>query len=141
MSEHSALIRQLLAAREHWVDIEAGKAVKFRRPLEGEFEGMFRGTPRRFRVLLEDVRRFAIDWRGFTEADLLGKGVGNDDPLPFDAEVWGLAVGDNLDWLQAAAAGLEDILAKRLESRLAARGNSSATSTPSTPAPTVAAAP
>lgn len=139
MSEQSALIRQLLAAREHWVDLETRKAVKFRRPLEGEFEGMFRGNPKRFRVLLEDVQRFAIDWRGFTEADLLGKGIGNDDPLPFDAEVWRLAVGDNLDWLQAASAGLEEVLVKRLEARLAARGNLPATSTPSSAtAPTVA---
>lgn len=139
MSEHAALIRQLLAAREHWVDLEPGKAVKFRRPLEGESEGMLRGHPKRFRVVLEDVQRFAIDWRGFTEADLLGKGIGNDDPLPFDAEVWSLAVGDNLDWLHAATAGLGDLLVKRLEARLAARGNSPATSTPSSAtAPTVA---
>lgn len=137
MSDHAALIRQLLAGREHWVDLAPGKRVKFRRPMEGDLEGMFRGTPRRFVVLLEDVQRHAIDWQGFTEADLLGQGIGNSDPLPFSAEVWALAVGDNLDWLQEARKGLENILAARIEARLAAAGNSAATSTPS-PAPTVA---
>ena len=138
MSEHAALIKQLMAAREHWVDLAPGKAVKFRRPMEGDLEGMFRGTPKRFSVLLEDVQRHAVDWRGFSEADLLGKGVGNDDPLPFGAEVWALAVGDNLDWLQAARAGLESVLASRIEARLAAQGNSPATSTPNPAATTVA---
>lgn len=135
---NTALIAQLLAAREHWVDLAPGKQVKFRRPLEGDLEGMFRGTPRRFTVALEDVQKFAVDWRGFTEADLLGPTVGNDDPLKFDAEVWALAVGDNLDWLQEARKGLEGILAARIEARLAAAGNSAATSTPSTGATTVA---
>ena len=138
MSEHAALIKQLLAAREHWVDLAPGKAVKFRRPMEGELEGMFRGTPKRFNVLLEDVQRYAVDWRGFTEADLLGATVGNSDPLSFSAEVWALAVGDNLDWLQAARHGLEVVLASRIEARLTAAGNSAATSTPNPAATTVA---
>ena len=50
----AALIAQLLAAREQWVDLAPGKAVKFRRPMEGDFEGMFRGNPKRFAVLLAD---------------------------------------------------------------------------------------
>lgn len=138
MSEHAALIAQLLAAREHWIDLAPGKRVKFRRPMEGDLEGMFRGTPRRFTVALEDVQKFAVDWQGFSEADLLGQGIGNSDALKFDAQVWALAVGDNLDWLQEARKGLEGILAARIEARLAAAGNSVATSTPSTAATTVA---
>lgn len=138
MSDHAALIRQMLAAREHWIDLAPGKAVKFRRPMEGELEGMFRGTPKRFNVLLEDVSKYAIDWRGFTEADLLGQGIGTSDPLAFSAEVWALAVGDNLDWLQAARRGLEAVLASRIEARLTAAGNSAATSTPKPAATTVA---
>lgn len=138
MSEQAALIAQLLAAREHWVDLAPGKRVKLRRPMEGDLEGMFRGTPRRFTVALEDVQKYAVDWQGFTEADLLGQSIGSSDPLPFSAEVWALAVGDNLDWLQEARKGLEGILAARIEARLAAAGNSAATSTPSQSASKVA---
>ena len=129
----AALIAQLLAAREQWVDLAPGKAVKFRRPMEGDFEGMFRGNPKRFAVLLADVQQYAVDWRGFSEADLLGQTVGSSDPLPFSAEVWALAIGDNLDWLQEARQGLERILADRLEARLALRGNLPAASTPAAP--------
>ena len=117
----AALIAQLLAAREQWVDLAPGKAVKFR------------GNPKRFAVLLADVQQYAVDWRGFSEADLLGSTVGSSDQLPFSAEVWALAIGDNLDWLQEARQGLEGILADRLEARLALRGNSPAASTPAAP--------
>ena len=30
MSDHAALIKQMLAGREHWVDLAPGKKVKFR---------------------------------------------------------------------------------------------------------------
>ncbi len=138
MSDSQPLIRQLLAQRECWVDVAPGKAIKFRRPLEGEMDAFFDtvGGRRVFRVRLAEVRRCAVDWRGFTEADVLGAGIGNDDPLPWDAEVFALAVGDNLDWLQACMEGLSDQIVRRLEARTDARGNSSATSAPP-PAPTV----
>jgi hypothetical protein len=139
MSDQSTLLRQLLAAREQWVDVAPGKAVRFRRPLEGEMEAMFRTVDgrRSFRVGLDDVRRCAVDWRGFTEADLLGAAVGGSDPLPFDSEVFGAAIGDNLDWLQAAIEGLGEMIVTRMAARAEARGNSGATSTPP-PAPKVA---
>ncbi len=139
MSDASALIRQLMAQREQWVDVAPGKSVRFRRPLEGELDALFSATPdgrRAFRVQLSDVCRHAIDWRGFTEEDLLGKGIGNVDPLPFDGEIFRLAVGDNLDWLQSCVTGLSDLIVSRLEARANARGNSSPTST-QPPAPTV----
>lgn len=129
MSE--ALIRQLLSAREHWIDVAEGKALKIRRPLEAEMQTMFRrveGKPA-FRVEFEDVLRFATDWRGFTEADLLGDAVGSSDPAPFDREVVRIAIGDNLEWLQSAINGLSDLIIERMTARATARGNSFATST------------
>lgn len=128
--DHAGLVRQLLSAREAWIELSPGKAVRLRRPLEGELERMFRGEPPRFRIQLEDVVAHAVDWRGITESDLLGAGIGADEALPFDAEVWALAVGDNLDWLQAARQGLERLVADRLQARAAAQGNSAATSAP-----------
>lgn len=133
MSDASPLLRQLLAQREKWVDVAPGKAVRLRRPAEGETGDFLRTGAdgvRNFRIGVDEVKRCAVDWRGFTEADLLGAGIGNSDPLPFDAEVFALAVGDNLDWLQACGAALSQMIVDRLEARAAARGNSPATSTP-----------
>lgn len=137
--DFGALIAQLNAQRDSWVELSPGKAIKLRRPLEGDMEQMFRlvDGSRRFRIGLADVCRCAVDWRGITEADLLGAGIGNTDPLPFSPEVCTLAIGDNLDWLQAAVEGLTAAILQRIEQRATARGNSSATSTPP-PTPTVA---
>lgn len=139
MSDFAALLAQLQAQREQWIDVAPDKAVRMRRPLEGDMESLFRTVDGRrvFRVGLADVVRCAVDWRGFTEADLLGAGIGNNDVLPFSAEVCGQALGDNLDWLQAAIEGLSQMIVQRLEQRATARGNSPATSTPPA-APTVA---
>lgn len=138
MSDASPLLRQLLANRQQWADVAPGKAVLLRRPLEGELERYFTTVDgrRTFRVRLDDLCACAVDWRGFTEADLLGAGIGNSDPLPFDAEVFRAAMGDNLDWLQAALEALQAAIVARMEARASARGNSSATST-QPPAPTV----
>jgi hypothetical protein len=140
MSEHSALLAQLRASRLIWIEVAEGKSVQFLRPLEAEVGKMVRAEGGRsaFRLDLEDLKRCAVDWKGFTEADLLGKGIGNDDPIPFDAEVLALALGDNLDWLQAAVEKLATAIGERMSARLAARGNSSATSTPTPAATTVA---
>jgi hypothetical protein len=142
--EHSALLAQLRSARTLWVDLEEGKAVQFLRPLEADVELLLQpvaGGGRGFRLGIADLRRYAVGWRGITEADLLGKPVGSDDAVSFDAEVLELVLGDNLDWLHAAIEGLTNAIVARLNARVAARGNSSATSTPGQqPAPTVAPA-
>jgi hypothetical protein len=121
MSEHSALLAQLRASRLIWIEVAEGKSVQFLRPLEAEVGKMVRAEGGRsaFRLDLEDLKRCAVDWKGFTE-------------------VLALALGDNLDWLQAAVEKLATAIGERMSARLAARGNSSATSTPTPAATTVA---
>ena len=97
--------------------------------------GNKRGTPH---LYLDDLAKYAVDWRGVSEADLLGQGIGNSDPLPFDQEVWRLAVADNLVWFGAAIEGLLGAITKRLTASAEAQGNSAATSTPNPAATTVA---
>ena len=137
MSDHSALIAQLRSARTLWVDVAEGKAVQFLRPLEAEAVDMIRAGVAG-KLGLEDVKRCAIGWRGFSEADLLGKGIGSDDAVEFHTEVLGLALGDNLEWLEKAVTGLSSAVLERMEARIAARGNSPATSLPGIAATTVA---
>lgn len=138
MSEHQALIAQLRAARESWVDLGGGKAVRIRRPAEAEFSAMVRTVngQRQLRIELPEVKLYVTGWRGFTEADLLGAGVGNSDVLPFDAEVWAEVVADHTEWLAPAAEALLKSITDHAERTQAAAGNSQPTSTPAA-APTV----
>jgi hypothetical protein len=87
------LIDRMLAAREQWVELGAGKAIKIRRPDELQLLTMRRGAE----VLLgvEMMVSQAFDWRGFAESDLIPSGAS--DPVPFDREAWRLWLGDHRD--------------------------------------------
>lgn len=136
-SENSALLAQLRAARTLWVEIAEGKAIQLLRPLEADAVSLIRNGMAG-ELGLEDVKRCAIGWRGVTEADLVGKGVGSDDAVPFDAEVLAEALGDNIVWLEKAINGLSSAVLQRMEARVAAKGNSPATSTHGSATATVA---
>lgn len=142
------LVAALRSGRERWVELEPGKRLKIRRPAEAEFSDFIvarEGSGRTMVVDLRHVQRYAVDWAGITEADLLGPTVGSGDEMPFNADVWGEAVADRLPWLRAAAEGLLNTITEHLQAQEAAAGNSPATSTPGpaaevatvqTPAPT-----
>lgn len=126
------LVAAMRGQRESWVDLSPGKAVKIRRPTEAEFPGFLRRTDagRSLHVEIEHVQRHVVDWRGITEADLIGETVGSVDALPFDAAVWSEAVADRVDWLQAAAQGLLDVILAHLKKQDAATANLPPTLTP-----------
>lgn len=132
------LIAALRSARERWVEVAPGKQVKIRRPTEAEFPAFVRDVAgvRTLSVELEHVQQYVTDWRGFTEADLLGATVGVADALPFDALVWAEVVADHLEWLKPAAQALLRAITEHVESQDATAKNSAATSTPG-PAATV----
>lgn len=48
--------------------------------------------------LVEILGRLATGWKGISQADLLGEGVGSDEPAPFDARLVGLVLGDRPAW-------------------------------------------
>ena len=70
--DESALIAKM-DERARWVDLPGGKRVQFRRPLETDM-GSFVGG-----VSVEHVCAHVCGWQGFTEADLLGAGIGASD--------------------------------------------------------------
>jgi hypothetical protein len=137
-AEMQALIAALRSARESWVDLGDGKAVRIRRPAEAEFASLVRteAGQRQLRIELAEVRRYVTGWRGFSEADLLGPTVGNRDDLAFDADLWAEVVADRTDWLATVAQALLKAITDHAERAQAAAGNSPPTSTPA-PAPTV----
>jgi hypothetical protein len=91
------LKKRLLELRQSWVDLGDGKAVRIQRPSEAELGAYSKSTP------VDDARDRVVDWRGFTEADLLGAAVGSADPVPFDRDVWAEVVSDRLTWVKVVS--------------------------------------
>lgn len=103
------LIKQLREQRMSWVDISPGKSVRIIRPPEREiFTGLYKGTS--VLVGFEEAKRYVVDWRGFSESDVLGANVGASDPLPFSADLWAELVSDNVEWAQAVQQALLDVV-------------------------------
>jgi hypothetical protein len=101
--DEKILIKQMLEARDSVLELvcegngRAARTVTVRRPDEG---GMVR---LRNAPTLEIAREVVVDWKGWTEADLLPEGVGGGDAQPFSRAVWAVYISDNL----AHAAAIE----------------------------------
>lgn len=104
------LIKQLRERRMQWVDLDGlpGKRVRLIRPTEVELSQHFIKDGF-VNVGVEEVKRFTVDWSGFTEADLLGASVGSSDAVPFSPDLWAEVVSDNVTWVRALAKNLLDL--------------------------------
>lgn len=115
------LIERLRAARNGWCVLREADgdmpelAVCLRRPSEVELQGL-RPVPGRDinDTLAEAACSSAVDWRGFTEAELLGAAIGSSDPLPFDAALWREVVRDRMEWLVKCTNHLMDVVREHL---------------------------
>lgn len=117
MPKPDDLIARLLAARERWVELEPGVAVKLRRPAVHQLAELRRGA--------EGYLDCAVDWRGVTEPLLLAEPAAQPDPpaLPFDLELWRTAAGDRADWLSAVIEAIGSMINEHAESEAARRKN------------------
>lgn len=103
MSE--AIIKRLREARMWWLELEPGKRVRLIRPSEVEVaQHLFQDG--KLAVGIDAVKRFSVDWDGFTEADLLGAAIGSVDPLPFEAALWAEVVADRSEWVSKVASAI-----------------------------------
>lgn len=105
---NDGLIAALKRRREKWIDVAEGKRVKITRPPETEMGALLKvdGDRKLWAVGIEQVQRYVVGWEGYTEADLLGEGVGASDPLPFDAELWRLVCADDVELMTKVADGI-----------------------------------
>lgn len=138
----AVLIQQIHAQREQWVTLReaqmaavgqparAALRVKLRRPAEAEWRYFFGRTQR---GALENVQAYAVDWDGFTEAELLGAGVGASDAVPFDSSVWTVVIADRMAWVPP----LFQRLVQMIETHSAAREALEKKSAPSSTQPPV----
>ena len=76
----SDLVARVLAQRECWVDLGGGLAVRIRRPdalARARMAGMDRSA------VIEAAIASAVNWRGITEASVLGAAHGSDAVVAF----------------------------------------------------------
>jgi hypothetical protein len=130
MSAEQTLLRKLLALRESWCELRPAAdrkpalEVLLRRPSETELpEYQTYGGKTMHQLLTTAVCKQAVDWRGFTEADLLGAALGSSDEVPFSTPVWEVVVRDRMRWIDTCAAHLMGQITHHLDQRDAAEKN------------------
>jgi len=115
-----ALIAQILAQREAWVDLEPGKRAKIRRPPESDFYKL------RGELSIDTILACTVDWDGFIEADLLPAGVGGGSAVAFDAELWCTVASDRTEWLAPLSSALMGLVMAHVDKKAEAAKNSPA---------------
>lgn len=113
----SALIAQMRAQRERWVDVGEGRSVCVLALRETEIGMMREGR------IIDIVVEQAVNWRGFTGATLLGPGVGHSDAVVFDRDLFDEWVRDHADVASSIAAVLVADAKARVQALEATRKN------------------
>jgi len=116
------LLAKMASQREAWVDLPGGQRLQYRRPPEVELPRMAAG------ITADLVVEYACGWDRFTEADLLGPGVGSSDPVPFNTDLWAAYVRDKTTVLQVVAAAMAKTVTDFLLARQAEAKNSAPSS-------------
>lgn len=97
MTPAQRLIAQMQAQRAVWLDLPNGKALQIMRPRETEMLDFLRhdaaGNAEMYADLTH-VKRYVSDWRGYTEADLVGA-AGSSDEVIFTPELWAEVCADD----------------------------------------------
>jgi hypothetical protein len=130
-----SVIKRLREARMQWVELphpeHAGLAVRIMRPSEVEVtQHLFKeggaqdGKGATVSVEFADVLRATVDWRGFTEAGILGAAVGSSDPLPFSAHLWAELASDHAAWVRLLASAILQAAVEHHTAKAAAEKNS-----------------
>lgn len=93
---------RMLAARREWFELDEPprRALQLQRPgtaARMRYQSAIAGAQDETRIdALIKIATIAVnDWRGVTEADLLGAAIGSDVVAPFAADVFALWLDDN----------------------------------------------
>lgn len=122
-TEVQALLARMAAQREAWADLGGGKKPQYRRPPEVELPRLMGG------VGLEHVTQYACGWEGFTEADLLGAGIGGSDAVPFHRDLWAAYAADHAEDVAAVSQAMAQTVTVYLQRKADVAKNSQASST------------
>jgi len=119
----SLLLQQLLEQRRSWVELEPGKRVRITRPPEADVVRRFlrpsatEGGKFAVAITDEDASQYVVGWEGFTEADVLGQGVGGSSQAAFSLDLWRAVSADRYDWLRTVTKGVLDAVIAFQEKR------------------------
>jgi hypothetical protein len=132
MRPEDMLRRQRAASRE-WLELDdepRRRAVYVRRPHLVEGLG-FHDSDGKVKLALvnQRLRDLVVDWRGFTEADLLGSSIGSDALQDFDADVFAEWAGDQPELVMKIAMHAIELWARYNKQRDGDAKNSSPSST------------
>lgn len=112
------LIAKLREQRRSWVTLADGRLrVRIIRPPETELHKLIGG------VDVDLLCKYVDGWSGFTEADLLGSGIGGDVAVEFDHELFAEWARDHVDVVREVAEAILAAVSKHLEARKAVAGN------------------
>lgn len=120
MSER--LIKQMREQRMSWVALDDAHKIRIIRPTEVEI-GAHLIKDGRVQIDHLTVVRFCTDWAGFTEADILGAGVGGSDAVPYSAALWTEVASDRVDWVSLVGNAILSAAAAHQEAKDAASKN------------------
>lgn len=109
MPSESDLIRRIYAQRERWVDVGDRKEICVRRPDRWDSLSFLRDRT------ADRICGQVVNWRGFTEADVLGEGVGTVEEVAFGSDLFRVLAGDRLDWLEKIVDTLTEMIAELSE--------------------------
>lgn len=113
--------------RQGTVDLGDGLSVTFVRPPETDFGSLLHDVDdgkATWKVGLKEVQKYVTGWTGFNEAFFLGAGVGSDDAVPFEAELWAEVVADRSDWVGKVGQKILDAVVAHINSKAEDTGNS-----------------
>jgi len=119
------VLRDSRRRRTKWYELDspARRAVQIRLPQQGELFAL--RTARSAADIRDLLGQCALDWRGFTEADILGADQGGDSPAPFSRELFEEWVFDHVsDHMMSLAGKVIDDARKRGEQKEDAAKNS-----------------
>ena len=123
-NKYAAVFRR---QREGTVELEDGRSVTFVRPPETDFGSLLHDGPEGkpvWKVGLAEVQKYVTGWSGFNEAFFMGAGVGSDDAVPFDAELWALVVADRSEWVGQVGQKILDSVVAHINRKAEDTGNS-----------------
>lgn len=123
MADVKHLLARMAEQRAQWVEVVEGKSVEYLRPEQVDLPGVISG----FR--LEHVIKYVRNWKGFSEADLLGAAIGSSDPIDFDRDLWAAYVRENVDVATKVAEAMAGTVSEYLKRRADTAKNSPTSST------------
>jgi hypothetical protein len=107
MQNASQIIARMNAARERIVPLTEKLSVTLRRPTDLE-RLTYAGVGG---IARDKLFNHVVDWKGFTEADLVPSGA--TDEVPFDAAVWALWIADHPQHWDAVITALVEMIEAR----------------------------